>query len=73
MQSMTGFGRSVVNSDGREVTVELKSVNHRFLDISVEQKNPLRIFRRGFLAFQNSGLIWRVKSLFRVLSMSAPL
>ena len=35
MQSMTGFGRSVVNSDGREVTVELKSVNHRFLDISV--------------------------------------
>ena len=35
MQSMTGFGRGVVCRDGREVVVELKSVNHRFLDISV--------------------------------------
>ncbi|MGI6192647.1 MAG: YicC/YloC family endoribonuclease [Christensenellales bacterium] len=33
--SMTGFGRAVANQDGREFTVELKSVNHRFLDISV--------------------------------------
>lgn len=35
MQSMTGFGRGVVCREGREVVVELKSVNHRFLDISV--------------------------------------
>ncbi|MGI6150728.1 MAG: YicC/YloC family endoribonuclease [Christensenellales bacterium] len=33
--SMTGFGRAVSSRDGRELTVELKSVNHRFLDISV--------------------------------------
>lgn len=33
--SMTGFGRAVSNRDGRELTVELKSVNHRFLDISI--------------------------------------
>lgn len=33
--SMTGFGRAAANRDGREFTVELKSVNHRFLDISV--------------------------------------
>ncbi len=33
--SMTGFGRAVCNRDGRELTVELKSVNHRFLDVSV--------------------------------------
>jgi len=32
---MTGFGRATANRDGREFTVELKSVNHRFLDISV--------------------------------------
>ena len=30
--SMTGFGRSNVLIDGREMTVELKSVNHRYLD-----------------------------------------
>ncbi len=34
MNSMTGFGRFSVSSDGRELTVELKSVNHRFLDIA---------------------------------------
>ncbi len=33
--SMTGFGRAVSIQDGRELTVELKSVNHRFLDISI--------------------------------------
>ena len=31
--SMTGFGRANVLEDGREITVELKSVNHRYLDL----------------------------------------
>lgn len=35
MLSMTGFGRSVVSCDGREITMEIKSVNHRFLDITI--------------------------------------
>ena len=34
MNSMTGFGRSRKQEAGREMTVEVKSVNHRFLDIS---------------------------------------
>lgn len=34
MHSMTGYGRMSVEKDGRQLTVELKSVNHRFLDIS---------------------------------------
>lgn len=36
MKSMTGYGKAVVALDGRELTVELKSVNHRFLDISTK-------------------------------------
>lgn len=32
---MTGYGRCVRVRDGRSLTVELKSVNHRFLDISL--------------------------------------
>lgn len=35
MQSMTGFGRAEAEQDNRKVTVELKSVNHRFLDINI--------------------------------------
>lgn len=34
VNSMTGFGRSLLSRDGREITVELKSVNHRYLDVS---------------------------------------
>ena len=34
MRSMTGYGRCQIAEDGREMTVEVKSVNHRFLDIS---------------------------------------
>ena len=35
INSMTGYGRCVRERDGRSLTVELKSVNHRFLDVSV--------------------------------------
>lgn len=31
---MTGYGRRQAARDGREMTVEVKSVNHRFLDLS---------------------------------------
>ena len=34
VSSMTGFGRGKAAQDGREMTVELKSVNHRYLDLS---------------------------------------
>lgn len=39
--SMTGFGRSSLNEDGRELTVELKAVNHRFLDLSLRMPRSL--------------------------------
>ena len=41
MYSMTGFGKGEYRFDGVEFTVEMKSVNNRFLDLSV--KGP-RIF-----------------------------
>ena len=34
MQSMTGYGRCQVTLEGREMTLEIKTVNHRFLDVS---------------------------------------
>lgn len=35
MNSMTGYGKGTASRDGRELTVELKSVNHRFLDVGM--------------------------------------
>ncbi len=35
VRSMTGFGRNQSSTDGRDVTVEIKSVNHRYFDCSV--------------------------------------
>ena len=34
MRSMTGYGRRMIARDGREMTVEIKTVNHRFLDVA---------------------------------------
>ena len=39
--SMTGFGRATVQADGRAITVELKSVNHRYLDIGMRLPRTL--------------------------------
>lgn len=36
VHSMTGYGRSVQTIGGKEITVELRSVNNRFLDCSVK-------------------------------------
>lgn len=36
MNSMTGFGKGIAESDGLTATVELKSVNHRFLDVALK-------------------------------------
>lgn len=47
MFSMTGFGKGEYRENGIDLTVELKTVNNRFLDISV--KSP-----RIFAAFEES-------------------
>jgi uncharacterized protein (TIGR00255 family) len=36
VSSMTGFGRSEVNFDNRRISVELKSVNNRYLDLGIK-------------------------------------
>lgn len=36
INSMTGYGKGICEKDGLKVTVELKSVNHRFLDLMIK-------------------------------------
>ena len=41
MRSMTGYGRRSLARDGREMTVEVKTVNHRFLDVALRMPRHL--------------------------------
>ena len=47
MQSMTGFGRMELAEEGRRMTVEIKSVNNRFLDLNVRGPRSLSLLEEG--------------------------
>lgn len=44
IKSMTGFGRCEVEECDRKYTVEMKSVNHRYLDINIKMPKKLSFF-----------------------------
>lgn len=44
IKSMTGFGRCEVQEDQRKITVEMKSVNHRYLDVAIKMPKKLNFF-----------------------------
>ena len=72
MESMTGFGRAKLERDGREYLVEIRSVNHKYADITVKaprnllyledkvRKSVLNRVARGkievFISYANYGL-----------------
>jgi len=47
MYSMTGYGRGSAAIDGRELTIELKSVNHRYLDVAMRLPRHLLFLEDG--------------------------
>lgn len=44
VKSMTAFARGTAASDGYEISWEVKTVNHRYLDISLRLPEELRLF-----------------------------
>lgn len=44
IKSMTGFGRGEVSTESCKVTVEMKSVNHRYLDVNMKMPKKLNFF-----------------------------
>ena len=44
LKSMTGFGRAEVMDSDKKITVELKSVNHRYLDMNVKMPKKFSFF-----------------------------
>ena len=61
LNSMTGYGKGMVEENGLKITIELKSVNHRFLDLTIKlpkflsfaedllRKNLKETFNRGHI------------------------
>lgn len=44
IKSMTGFGRSEISESNRKITVEMKSVNHRYLDVNIKMPKKLNFY-----------------------------
>lgn len=44
IKSMTGFGRCETAGKDRKITVEMKSVNHRYLDVNIKMPKKLNFF-----------------------------
>lgn len=50
IKSMTGFGRYEYQLDSKKYTVELKSVNHRYLDVNIRMPKKLNLFEASIRA-----------------------
>ena len=44
IKSMTGFGRCEIAKGERKITVEMKSVNHRYMDVTIKMPKKLNFF-----------------------------
>ena len=47
LRSMTGFGRFEVSKDDRKVSVEMKSVNHRYLELGIKLPRKLNFLENN--------------------------
>ena len=47
LKSMTGFGRYEVVTDEYKISVEIKAVNHRYLDMSIKMPKKFSYFEAG--------------------------
>lgn len=50
IKSMTGFGRCEVVKESRRFTVEMKGVNHRYLDVNIRMPKKLNFFESAIRA-----------------------
>lgn len=44
IKSMTGFGRSEIVKGNRKISVEIKSINHRYLEAGIKMPKKLNVF-----------------------------
>ena len=61
LKSMTAFGRATAQIDGREITVEIRSVNNRFLDCTVKLPRIYSFLEERVKAYVSSRGVTRGK------------
>lgn len=49
ISSMTGFGRAETDEDGRRLSIEIKSVNHKYLDLSIKEPRKLSFWSHSLV------------------------
>ena len=62
IKSMTGFGRCEAADEERKFTVEMKGVNHRYLDANIRMPKKLNFFER-WTSLLHMKTFQRVRSL----------
>ena len=50
LKSMTGFGRCEMATDEYKISVEMKAVNHRYLDLSIKMPKKFNYFEAAIRA-----------------------
>ena len=60
VKSMTGFGRGEAQDEFRKITIEMKSVNHRYLDLNIKIPKSLNPFETEIRNYLKSRIV-RVK------------
>ena len=46
IKSMTGYGKSSLSINSREYQVEIKTVNHKYIDVNHKNATYYKLFRR---------------------------
>lgn len=57
VKSMTGFGRGEAQDEFRKITIEMKSVNHRYLDLNIKIPKSLNPFETEIRNYLKSRIV----------------
>lgn len=70
-KSMTGFGRGEASDSSRKVTVEIRSVNHRYLDLNIKLPRKLNAFEAEIRSYLKGRILRGKVDLYVSLEESA--
>ena len=63
---MTGYGKGSLNVEGREYQVEIKSVNHRYLDINIKIPRTLSYLEETGKKIEIKGYVATIENFFEM-------
>lgn len=67
IKSMTGFGRCEAADEERKFTVEMKGVNHRYLDANIRMPKKLNFFESAIRSlFKGKCSSWKGGHLYYI-------